>query len=272
MGSAKLPAREEQRLAAHGDVAVTATFADDYNKGARTSSDLIGRIYNLIVTHYPAFMNRLPKTCVYLALLLVTACSSMKPAPAVVACPPVEPAACPVCPTIDPQAQQCPEPQVIEKIVTVTVPAPAPAKATTAGELNLPIVGAVEWAKVEPGDVRMQARIDTGAATTSIHAEDIQLVEKDGKRWVHFNLVDPATKESVAVEQRLRRTLVARQASGEEQRRYVVKLWISLGDSRSLVEVILSDRENQEYPLLIGRNLLVDTVIVDVSRNGIAAK
>jgi hypothetical protein len=217
-------------------------------------------------------MITLLRTSAFLALLLAAGCSSIKPAPATVTCPAVETPSCPVCPGVESQQPQCPEPQVVEKIVTVPAPAPTPAKATTAGKLNLPIVGAVEWAKVEPGDIRMQARIDTGAATTSIHAEDIELVEKDGKRWMHFNLLDPATKEKVAVEQRLRRKLVSKQSDGEEQHRYVVKLWVTLGESRSLVEVTLTDRDNMEYPLVIGRNLLVDTAIVDVSRKNQAAQ
>ena len=194
----------------------------------------------------------------------------MKPAPTAVACPVVEPPSCPVCPSA--VVQECPEPQVIEKIVTVTAPAPAPVKATTAGKMNLPIVGAVEWLKVEPGDVRLPARMDTGAATTTLHATDIKLVEKDGKRWVHFSLLDPATKEKVEVEQRLRRKFVSKQSDGSAQHRYSVKLWITLGENRSLVEVTLTDRDNMEYPLQIGRNLLVDTVIVDVSRQQHVAK
>jgi hypothetical protein len=173
---------------------------------------------------------------------------------------------------VDPQALQCPEPQVIEKIVTVPAPAPTPAKATTAGKLNLPIVGAVEWATIEPGDIRMPARIDTGSATSYVHAKDIELVEKDGKRWVHFSLVDPATEKKVKVEQRLHRKVVIKQSDGEDEHRYVVRMWITIGDSRSLVDVTLTDRENVEYPLLIGRNLLVDTLIVDVSRQNLVSK
>jgi hypothetical protein len=118
----------------------------------------------------------------------------------------------------------------------------------------------------------MPARIDTGAATTTIHAEDIELVEKDGKRWVHFSLIDPDTNEKVQVEQRLHRKVVMKQSDGGEQRRYVVRMWISLGETRSLVDVTLTDRENMEYPLLIGRNLLVDTVIVDVSRKNLVGR
>ena len=42
--------------------------------------------------------------------------------------------------------------------------------------------------------------------------------------------------------------------------------------SRALVEVTLNERDNMEYPLHIGRNVLVDTVIVDVSRQQPTAK
>ncbi len=209
-------------------------------------------------------MKQLSRTCIYLTLALAAGCSSLEPAPAAVTCPVVEPPSCPSCPSA--AVQQCPEPQVIEKIVTVTAPPPPPVKAATAGKMNLPIVGAVEWVKVEPGDLRLPARMDTGAANTTLHAEDIELVEKDGKRWVHFSVLDPDTQEKVEVEQRLRRKFVIKQSDGGEQYRYVVKLWITVGESRSLVEVTLTDRDKMEYPLQIGRNLLVDTVIVDVSR------
>lgn len=217
-------------------------------------------------------MNMLSRPLIYLALSLAAGCSSVAQKPAPEECAPVVTTSCPVCPEVEPQTLQCPEPQVIEKIVKVPTPVAPPPKAATAGKLDLPIVGAVEWARIEPGDVSMPARIDTGAATTSLHAEDIELVEKDGKRWVHFSLVDPETNEKVQVEQRLHRKVVIKQSDSEDQRRYVVRMWITIGEIRSLVDVALTDRGNMEHPLLIGRNLLVDTVIVDVSRQNLVGK
>ena len=211
-------------------------------------------------------MNPISRTAPLLAICLMAGCSVFQSEPADEECASVKASECPVCPSQ--VAMQCPEPQVVEKIVKVTPPTPVitpPAKATTAGKMNLPIVGAVEWVTVEPGDLRMEARIDTGAESTSIHAEDIQLVEKDGKRWVHFSLVDPASGEKVPLERRLQKKVKIRQSDSEKQTRYVVELWISLGKIRSLIEVTLSDRDHMEYPILIGRNMLVDTVIVDVS-------
>jgi hypothetical protein len=211
-------------------------------------------------------MNRTSRTTVYLTLAVLAGCSAFQSNPEENRCAVTEPVSCPVCPSSE--TLQCPEPQVVEKIVTVTAPSPVispPPKPTTAGDMNLPIVGAVEWATVEPGNIRMEARIDTGAESTSVHAEDIQLVEKDGKRWVHFSLLNPDTDEKVPVELRLRKKIKVKQSDSEKQTRYMVEMWITLGKIRSLVEVTLSDRDHMEYPLLIGRNMLVDTMIVDVS-------
>ncbi|MDG1494522.1 MAG: RimK/LysX family protein [Porticoccaceae bacterium] len=103
-----------------------------------------------------------------------------------------EPTECPVpaevVPALEPQS--CPEPEVIERIVTRVVTPEPPPQATRAGKLHLPIVGAVEWAKIQPAGLWIESRIDTGADTTSIHAEDIQLVEKDGKLQISDFLVN----------------------------------------------------------------------------------
>lgn len=197
--------------------------------------------------------------CLIIALLL-SGCSLI-PQQSSTSCSSVEIVELPV------NQPSCPEPQVIERIVTKTVPAALPPMASTAGKLHLPIVGAVEWARVEPAGLWLESRIDTGADTTSMHAEDIQLIEKDGKRYVSFVLIDALTGSRHPQELRLRRRVLIKQSDGPDQRRYVVRMWVTLGEARSRIDVNLTDRTNFEYPLLIGRNFLIDTMIVDVSRH-----
>ena len=163
--------------------------------------------------------------------------------------------------------QTCPEPRIVERIVTQTLPAALPPMASTAGKFHLPIVGAVEWARIEPANLWIESRIDTGAETTSIHAEEIQLLEKDGKRYVSFVLIDALTGSRYPQELRLRRRVLIKQNDSSDQRRYVVRMWVTVGETRSRIDVNLSDRSNFEYPLLIGRNFLIDSMIVDVSRH-----
>jgi len=191
-----------------------------------------------------------------------------EPQPEPLACPVAEPVTCPACPVT-----QCPEPQVVEKVVTQCDSAAPTQCEAGPRESRYPIIGDREWALVEPGDLVMEARIDTGAETSSIHAENIQLIEKDGKRWVRFTLEDPQTQTNVPLERRLhRRILVKTKAEGVTDRRYVVRMWVTLGDTRVWLDVSLSDRDDFEFPLLIGRNMLIDNFSVDVSTHHTLAK
>ncbi|WP_414980684.1 ATP-dependent zinc protease [Congregibacter sp.] len=131
-----------------------------------------------------------------------------------------------------------------------------------------PLIGEQEWALVEPGDLVLEARIDTGAETSSIHAENIQLLEKDSKRWVRFTVKAPDSDREIQLERRLHRRILVKQTGSEDyDRRYVVRMWITLGDTRTWLDVSLSDRDDFEFPLLIGRNMLMDAFAVDVSQH-----
>ena len=83
---------------------------------------------------------------------------------------------------------------------------------------------------------------------------------------MRFTLLDEAG-QPLAQELRLRRQVLIKQPVGEPERRYVVRMWLTLGGQRSRIDVNLSDREVFEYPLLVGRNFLMDSFIVDVSRH-----
>ncbi|WOJ94107.1 RimK/LysX family protein [Congregibacter variabilis] len=201
------------------------------------------------------------------SLVFLAACQTAAPieeAPAAPECPIVEPAECPVC-----EVQQCPDqaPPELSPVVCPAIP-----QNTCAVEDGLrsryPLIGEQEWALVEPGDLVLEARIDTGAETSSIHAENIQLLEKDSKRWVRFTVKDPDSDREIQLERRLhRRILVKQTGSDDYDRRYVVRMWITLGDTRTWLDVSLSDRDDFDFPLLIGRNMLMDAFAVDVSQH-----
>jgi hypothetical protein len=51
----------------------------------------------------------------------------------------------------------------------------------------------------------------------------------------------------------------------------VVRLSVGLGETRARIDVALADRKKFEHRVLIGRNFLIDTAIVDVSRQHLLA-
>lgn len=208
-------------------------------------------------------MSALLKASAVASVLVLAGCQSIpglepEPAPA---CPIIEPRECPAC-----EVQQCPEPVVIERIVLQPAPEPIPERPVTGGELDLPIIGRVEFVQVEPPGLRLEGLIDTAAAISTISASDISLLEKDGERYVRYSLLDPDTGEAHLLEAPLRRRSMVQHADGSTTRNYVVLMWLALGDSRARVEVILSAKTGMAYPLRVGRNLLTDFAIVDVSR------
>lgn len=158
---------------------------------------------------------------------------------------------------------ECPagEPEVIERIVKRTVVVERPQ-----AEGALTVIGAVEMVRVDPPGVQLEARIDTGATTSSIHADDKQEFERDGRRWVRFSLNDISDEALRHIELPVERTVLIKRHNAESVRRHVVRMWVTLGDIRERIEITLADRGDFEYPLLIGRNFLTDTALVDVSR------
>ncbi|UTW45631.1 ATP-dependent zinc protease [bacterium SCSIO 12696] len=167
-----------------------------------------------------------------------------------------------------PQVAVVTPPKVVEPVrpKPKPTPPPKPKPPKYMGEKKLLVVGSVERVTVDPPGVKLRARIDTGAETTSLHADPIVRFERDGKRWVRFTVQQGPDAEPMVLERPVERRVRIKRHDAESQRRYVVKLWLKLGEIEENVEVTLTDRSEFEFPLLVGRNWLTDTAVVDVSR------
>lgn len=142
--------------------------------------------------------------------------------------------------------------------------APPPAEAFKSTQPSLPFIGEIERVTVLDGNFSSPARIDTGATTTSMSAINIKKFERDGEKWIRFDI--PYDGDNlIPMEHTLDRTVLIRRHGEEPQERYVVNLNLKLGDVVKLVEVTLADRREFEFTILIGRNFLEGTFAVDVS-------
>ncbi len=143
-----------------------------------------------------------------------------------------------------------------------------PAPLESAGKMR---VGALETIWLPDLDLALRARIDTGAKTSSIDASNIKPFERDGKRWVRFDVVDPTSGRLISLERRLERTMgIIRSGKQVSKRRPVVKMSVLIGDLEQIAEFSLSSISHRDYQVLIGRSILRDVMIVDVSRENIA--
>jgi hypothetical protein len=133
------------------------------------------------------------------------------------------------------------------------------------------VVGGLEAVWFPDLGLELTARIDTGAETASLDAREIQQFERDGKPWVRFTILNPKTDTPETLERRLVRTVgIYQSGAAEATRRPVVKLGILIGQIEQTAEFSLSDRSHMGYQVMIGRSILKDVMVVDVSRKNIA--
>ena len=94
------------------------------------------------------------------------------------------------------------EPKVIEKIKTVVVPAVSLEEQVKKTH-KLGIIGEVEPVYFPPLKKSVLARIDTGAENSSLDAQNIELFEREGDKWVSFDFHDKRTGQKHRFEKRL---------------------------------------------------------------------
>ncbi|MCX8049267.1 MAG: ATP-dependent zinc protease [Methylohalobius sp.] len=129
------------------------------------------------------------------------------------------------------------------------------------------IAGWVEWVILEPWELTLKGKLDTGAKTSSLHAVDIEYFKRDGQDWVRFKTFNPRHKsKTLTVERPLLRDVKIKRHTAAHQERPVVTLDVCLGNRMINAEFSLIDRGRFNYPVLLGRRLLQqEKILVDAS-------
>lgn len=128
------------------------------------------------------------------------------------------------------------------------------------------IAGWVEKVRIEGQDFEVKAKLDTGAKTSSIHATDITPFKKDGKRWVKFTLLLKDSKDKnheITLEMPRSRKAKIKNHGGNPDKRYVVDLKVCFNGREYITEFTLAERTDYIYDVLLGRQFLRKTAIVD---------
>lgn len=182
-----------------------------------------------------------------------------------------------MCPA-PPEPQACPEPTVVEVVpecpapAEIAAPAASPAGEPTesvddparTSDKQLLIIGGAEWVKLDPPNLKVRARIDTGADVSSLAASNIIPFEREGKRWVRFSFKADDKAEAVVLE----RPVIPKNKNKHNgtDNGPIVAMHLQLADIEEEINVLLRNGAGTEFPLLVGRNFLTDNAVVDVSK------
>ena len=126
-------------------------------------------------------------------------------------------------------------------------------------------IGWIEKVRIFPGDLVMDAKIDTGADNSSINALNQEEFTKDGKKWIKFTLTNKSDKPITIELPIVRIAKIKRRKTKTRLLRPVVLLGLCVAGVYREVEVNLADRDRFKYQLLIGRSFMRDRVLVDPS-------
>jgi hypothetical protein len=113
----------------------------------------------------------------------------------------------------------------------------------------------------ELGLTGIPAKIDTGARTSSLHADVLEDFLRDGERFVRFAVDWGGTRhhcEAVHVDVR-----GITSSNGDQQTRFVIKTPLTIGNLTFRAEISLADRSQMQFPMLIGRTALRRRMVVD---------
>jgi len=143
----------------------------------------------------------------------------------------------------------------------------SPASKTQAAPKQKVIMGWLESIFIKPWNRRLTAKLDTGAKTSSLHADKIEHFSKNGEDWVRFALGDIEDKQlpPIIAEKPLVRTVNIKCKGDDCQpsKRDVVVLTVCKNGKDYEAEFNLVDRSNFNYPVLLGRSFLKDVALVD---------
>jgi hypothetical protein len=126
------------------------------------------------------------------------------------------------------------------------------------------VYGVSEKALLPELDMELPAKLDTGAVTASLSAQNIKLFKRDGEDWVRFELAVEGENEGKELELPVVRiSQIKRRAAdipeGETKdytSRPVIEMKVCMGDVEQDIEVNLTDRTSFSYPFLIGSTAL----------------
>lgn len=129
-------------------------------------------------------------------------------------------------------------------------------------------IGWREWVELpDLGIKKIKAKIDTGARTSVLHAENCELKTIDGKDYVQFTLIygsrkNPKEKQCLAeiIEQRK-----VTDSGGHSQSRFVISTRLRVGDVIRKIEITLTSRKGMKFRMLLGRTAVSEGFLIDAT-------
>ncbi len=134
--------------------------------------------------------------------------------------------------------------------------------ATASAAESVKTIGWIEPVNIQPQNLMLTAKIDTGADNSSVHADNIEVYDKNGVQMVRF-AIENRDGDLAEFDLPLVRFTTIKRKGAEPLLRPIVSMSLCLGNTLKDVQINLADRGNFKYRMLIGRSYLKDQYLVN---------
>ncbi len=141
-----------------------------------------------------------------------------------------------------------------------------PGQSAAAEGRPLVVVGWVEHITLGVEGVPINAKIDTGATTSSLHATNLRWSKRDSGEWLAFDVAGEDGKTTRFERKLVRIISIKQHGGGPPEQRPTVIIGVCVGNIYRLTEVSLADRTGFDYRFLVGRSFLSGFFAADSAR------
>lgn len=136
-------------------------------------------------------------------------------------------------------------------------------------------IGWKEWCALPLLNIKeIKAKIDTGAATSALHAHVLSISEYKNERFIRFK-VYPHQGDRYApkiCKARLIANRYVMSSSGHREKRYVIRTTITVGKTSFATDITLTDRSPLRFRMLLGRLALRKNFLIDPAKSHIQGR
>jgi hypothetical protein len=122
------------------------------------------------------------------------------------------------------------------------------------------------------GIFNIEAKIDTGAYTSSLHCEDISVITESDKSVLKFTIAQPGSNDTKTFYFNEFTKKKIKNSFGEMEERYIIRSIVVIGKKKIKSNLSLSNRDNMRYPVLIGRKLIKGKFLIDPNQVHVGGK
>ncbi|GAB3904790.1 RimK/LysX family protein [Larkinella knui] len=116
----------------------------------------------------------------------------------------------------------------------------------------------------------IEAKIDTGAYTSALHCTDVKLIPNGDSFRLRFTLIGERGQKKKQFVTDLFQYKTIKNSFGQSEKRFVIKTRVLIMGRLIRAEFSLANRGTMRFPVLLGRKLLRNKFVVDVSLQNVS--